>query len=82
MTFAAEDPDFQEVRIYWVIEDASRYAAVRAGEAHMADLPLDLQKDAAAQGSEAAPLPVHRQQLLRLLRWYVPERQPQGHRGL
>ncbi len=47
---AAEDPDFQEVRIYWVIEDASRYAAVRAGEAHMADLPLDLQKDAAAKG--------------------------------
>lgn len=46
----AEDPDFQEVRIYWVIEDASRYAALRAGEAHMADLPLDLQKDAASKG--------------------------------
>ena len=46
----SEDPDFEEVRIYWVIEDASRYAALRAGEAHMADLPLDLQKDAAAKG--------------------------------
>ena len=46
----AEDPDFQEVRIHWVIEDASRYAALRAGEAHMADLPLDLQKDGAAHG--------------------------------
>ena len=44
----AEDPDFQEVRIYWVREDASRYAALLAGEAHMADLPLDLQKDAAS----------------------------------
>ena len=46
----AEDPDFQEIRIFWVREDAARYAALLAGEAHMADLPLDLQKDAAAQG--------------------------------
>ena len=45
-----QNPDFQEVEIYWVIEDASRYAALRAGEAHLADLPLDLQKDAAANG--------------------------------
>ncbi len=45
-----EDPDFQEIRIFWVREDASRYAALLAGEAHMADLPLDLQKDAASNG--------------------------------
>ena len=49
---AAEDPDFEEVRIFWVREDASRYAALLAGEAHMADLPLDLQKDAASQGKK------------------------------
>ena len=46
----AEDPDFQEIRIYWVREDASRHAALLAGEAHMADLPLDLQKDVAGKG--------------------------------
>jgi len=45
-----ENPDFQEVEIFWVIEDASRYAALRAGEAHIADLPLDLQKDAEKRG--------------------------------
>ncbi len=46
----AEDPDFSEVRIHWVREDASRHAALLAGETHMADLPLDLQKDAATRG--------------------------------
>ncbi len=46
----AEDPDFQEIKIKWIREDASRYAALLAGEAHMADLPLDLQKDAASNG--------------------------------
>ncbi|MFQ6027835.1 MAG: ABC transporter substrate-binding protein [Dehalococcoidia bacterium] len=45
-----ETPEFEEVEIFWVIEDASRYAAVRAGEAHIADLPLDLQKDAEKRG--------------------------------
>ena len=45
-----EDPDFQELRLYWTPEDASRYAALLAGEAHLADLPLDLQKDAAEKG--------------------------------
>ena len=45
-----DDPDFQEIRLYWTPEDASRYAALLAGEAHLADLPLDLQKDAAESG--------------------------------
>ena len=45
-----EDPDFQEIRIHWVREDASRHAALLAGETHMADLPLDLQKDVAGRG--------------------------------
>ena len=45
-----DSPDFQEIRLYWVTEDASRYAALLAGEAHLADLPLDLQKDAAENG--------------------------------
>ena len=45
-----EDPDFQEIRIRWIREDAPRQAALLAGEAHMADLPLDLQKDSAARG--------------------------------
>ena len=45
-----EDPDFQEVRIYWAPEDATRFANLLAGTAHLADLPLDLQKDAASRG--------------------------------
>lgn len=45
-----EDPDFQEIRIYWAPEDATRFANLLAGTAHMADLPLDLQKDAANRG--------------------------------
>ena len=45
-----EDPDFQEIRIRWIREDAPRQAALLAGEAHMADLPLDLQKDSASRG--------------------------------
>jgi peptide/nickel transport system substrate-binding protein len=45
-----DEPDFQEIEILWVIEDASRYAALQAGEVYLADLPLDLQKDAESQG--------------------------------
>lgn len=46
----SEDPDFQEIRIRWIREDAARHAALLAGEAHMADLPLDLQKASAESG--------------------------------
>ena len=45
-----EDPDFNQIRIRWIREDAPRQAALLAGEAHMADLPLDLQKDSASRG--------------------------------
>jgi ABC-type transport system substrate-binding protein len=45
-----DQPQFQEIEILWIVEDASRYAALQAGEIHIADLPLDLQKDAASQG--------------------------------
>ena len=55
-----DSPDFQEIRLYWVTEDASRYAALLAGEAHLADLPLDLQKEAADNGMKLFRVPVHR----------------------
>jgi len=44
------DPDFQEVEVLWIPEDASRYAAMQVGEIHIGDLPLDLQKDAEKKG--------------------------------
>jgi ABC-type transport system substrate-binding protein len=53
-----DQPQFQEIEILWIVEDASRYAALQAGEIHIADLPLDLQKDAAKPGFRADPVPV------------------------
>ncbi len=48
--WSGENPEFQELEITWIPEDASRYAGLRAGEVHVADLPIDLQQDAVEEG--------------------------------
>ena len=48
--WSGEDPEFQELEITWIPEDASRYAGLLAGEVHVADLPIDLQQDAVSEG--------------------------------
>ncbi len=48
--WSGENPEFQELEITWIPEDASRYAGLLAGEIHVADLPIDLQQDAVAEG--------------------------------
>lgn len=48
--WSGENPDFQELEISWIPEDASRYAALLAGEIHVSDLPVDLQLDAVDKG--------------------------------
>ena len=48
--WSGENPEFQELEITWVPEDASRYAGLLAGEIHVADLPIDLQQDAVENG--------------------------------
>lgn len=48
--WSGEDPEFQELEITWIPEDASRYAGLLAGEIHVADLPIDLQQDAVGEG--------------------------------
>ena len=52
--WSGEDPEFQELEITWVPEDASRYAGLLAGEIHIADLPIDLQQDAVSEFGEGA----------------------------
>ena len=42
-------PDFRELKMRMITEDASRMAASLAGEIHMAELPKDLQEDLIAQ---------------------------------
>ena len=48
--WSGEDPQFQELEITWIPEDASRYAGLLAGEVHVTDLPIDLQQDAVTEG--------------------------------
>ena len=48
--WSGENPEFQELEITWIPEDASRYAGLLAGEVHVADLPIDLQQDAVGEG--------------------------------
>ena len=52
--WSGEDPEFQELEITWIPEDASRYAGLLAGEVHVADLPIDLQQDALDEFGEGA----------------------------
>ena len=48
--WSGENPDFEEFEIAWIPEDATRYAAMLAGEIHVADLPIDLQQDSLTKG--------------------------------
>lgn len=45
-----EQPQFEELEIRWAKEDATRLALLLAQEAHMADLPRDLQDEAVRRG--------------------------------
>jgi peptide/nickel transport system substrate-binding protein len=45
-------PDFEELEVRWVAEPATKLAMLLTGEAHIADLPRELQPDALAQGLE------------------------------
>ena len=46
------EPDFQELEMRWVAEPATKLALLLAGEAHIVDLPRELQRDAVEQGFE------------------------------
>jgi peptide/nickel transport system substrate-binding protein len=48
--WSGEDPDFQELEISYIPEDASRYAGLLAGEIHVTELPVDLMTDAEKKG--------------------------------
>jgi peptide/nickel transport system substrate-binding protein len=43
-------PDFRELELRWAPEPATKLAMLLAGEAHIADLPRELQGEALAQG--------------------------------
>jgi ABC-type transport system substrate-binding protein len=45
-------PDFEELELRWAAEPATKLALLLAGEAHVVDLPLELQADALAQGKK------------------------------
>jgi peptide/nickel transport system substrate-binding protein len=45
-----EKPDFKELEIRLVPEETTRFAMLLGGEAHIVDLPRELQKDAASKG--------------------------------
>jgi ABC-type transport system substrate-binding protein len=48
--WAGEKPAFKEMEFRLVREEATRLALLLSGEAHIADLPRELQKDAIAKG--------------------------------
>jgi ABC-type transport system substrate-binding protein len=45
-----EKPEFKELELRWAREDATRLALLLSQEAHLADLPRDLQAEAAKRG--------------------------------
>ena len=45
-----EKPDFKELEIRMVPEETTRFAMLLSGEAHIVDLPRELQKDALSKG--------------------------------
>jgi peptide/nickel transport system substrate-binding protein len=45
-----EKPDFKELEIRIVPEETTRFAMLMSGEAHIVDLPRELQKDALSRG--------------------------------
>jgi peptide/nickel transport system substrate-binding protein len=44
------EPDFAELEVLWVAEPATKLALLLAGEAHIADLPREIQADALEAG--------------------------------
>ena len=58
--WGGEKPDFQELEMRVVREEATRLAMLLGGEAHAADLPRELQKDALRRGMKivASSFPV------------------------
>jgi peptide/nickel transport system substrate-binding protein len=46
----SEKPDFKELEIRIVPEETTRFAMLMSGEAHIVDLPRELQKDALSKG--------------------------------
>ena len=46
----SEKPDFKELEIRIVPEETTRFAMLMSGEAHIVDLPRELQKDALGKG--------------------------------
>ena len=46
----SEKPDFKELEIRLVPEETTRFAMLMSGEAHIVDLPRELQKDALSKG--------------------------------
>ncbi|HEY7495599.1 MAG TPA: ABC transporter substrate-binding protein, partial [Candidatus Tectomicrobia bacterium] len=46
----SEKPDFKELEIRITPEETTRFAMLMGGEAHMVDLPRELQKDALSRG--------------------------------
>jgi ABC-type transport system substrate-binding protein len=46
----SEKPDFKELEIRIVPEETTRFAMLMGGEAHIVDLPRELQKDAISRG--------------------------------
>jgi peptide/nickel transport system substrate-binding protein len=49
----SEKPDFKELEIRLVPEETTRFAMLMSGEAHIVDLPRELQKDALGRGMKA-----------------------------
>ena len=49
-TGRGEKPDFKELEIRLVPEETTRFAMLMGGEAHIVDLPRELQKDAIDRG--------------------------------
>jgi len=43
-------PEFREVQLFWAAEPATRLATLLANEAHITQLPTDLEKDALGRG--------------------------------
>ena len=52
--WAGEKPDFKELEIRLVPEETTRLAMLLGGEAHIVDLPRELQKDALSTWHEAS----------------------------
>ena len=46
------EPDFEELELRWAAEPATKLAMLLAGEAHIADLPREIQAEALAAGKE------------------------------